>query len=611
ATLSETVATLKEQGVIPAAVDIKLEGSAGKLKDIKEALLGKGTLSSVVSSSLFMAAASIYLLMCVLFQSWKQPFIIMFSVPLATFGGFIGLAVIHAASIKDQYMPVQNLDVLTILGFVILAGVVVNNAILIVAQTNNLMKGVDDSGNTIDVLPVRQAVAEAVQSRFRPIMMSMLTSVGGMLPLVINPGSGSELYRGLGAVIVGGMLFSTFFTLILVPVMLSLSLDVFSFSARKSRIVTQVATAGLILLMSSCSTAMPEVNLTEKVEIPASWKAATALDEDTSQQWWKNFEDEQLTALILRAREKNLDIVVTLEKLKRFQAQTGVAKSHLLPRVNGVGSYNRSRFSENLKENFRSAEGVSTWSGAFAATWEIDFFARLRQGLNAAQMDVLSVSENLKYLHVVIDSEVADNYLLYRSLQERFALIEKQQKLHKDNLDFIKARHKAGTSTELDIADAQIVLANTQAESSNLKSDLLQRLNALSLLVGEVPGSLIKELGGFRPLPNFTTQAQLGLPANLLRRRPDIRAAEALVIAEAARLKVAEKEYLPKFHFNGDIGLNSSFLSKFVDSGSHRYSFGPSFEWRLLSAGQIKSEIEVQQAKLQENVEVYRKKVLT
>src|SRR5690606_19800475 len=163
----------------------------------------------------------IYLLMCVMFQSWLYPFVIMFTVPLATFGGFLGLAIVHAASVGDRYLPVQNMDVLTILGFVLLAGIVVNNAILIVAQAQNFLRNGDvgPDGEVIR-MDARRAISRSVETRVRPIMMSMLTSVGGMLPLVLMPGSGSELYRGLGAVVVGGLFLSTIFTLLLVPVML-------------------------------------------------------------------------------------------------------------------------------------------------------------------------------------------------------------------------------------------------------------------------------------------------------------------------------------------------------------------------------------------------------
>ena len=211
--VTQLIEGMKEQGAIPPGVDVNLAGSAGKLAEIKDSLLGDGTLVGIIASKLVLAIIVIYLLMVVLFQSWSYPLVIMLSVPLATFGGFLGLAVVHKLSLIDRHMPIQNLDMLTMLGFVILAGVVVNNAILIVHQALNFMNH--------EKLDPMQAVVESVRSRVRPIMMSTLTSVGGMLPLVLMPGAGSELYRGLGAVVVGGLTVSTVFTVILVPAVLS------------------------------------------------------------------------------------------------------------------------------------------------------------------------------------------------------------------------------------------------------------------------------------------------------------------------------------------------------------------------------------------------------
>jgi HAE1 family hydrophobic/amphiphilic exporter-1 len=151
------------------------------------------------------------LLMAALFESFLYPFVIMFSVPLAAVGGFLGLYLVN------QFLSPQPLDILTMLGFVILIGVVVNNAILVVHQALNFMRQ--------DNLPPREAIRESVHTRVRPIMMSTVTSVCGMLPLVFFPGAGSELYRGLGSVVVGGLTVSTVFTLFVVPTLFSLVLD--------------------------------------------------------------------------------------------------------------------------------------------------------------------------------------------------------------------------------------------------------------------------------------------------------------------------------------------------------------------------------------------------
>ncbi|MEE9297042.1 MAG: efflux RND transporter permease subunit [Phycisphaerae bacterium] len=158
-----------------------------------------------------------YLLMAALFESFLYPFVIMFSVPLAAVGGFVGLRIVHEYSLRDVTTPIQQLDLLTMLGFVILLGVVVNNAILVVHQALTNMR-------EHDMTPA-QAIVSSVETRTRPIFMSALTSIFGMLPLVLMTGAGSELYRGIGSVVVGGLLFSTMFTLFVVPALFSLALE--------------------------------------------------------------------------------------------------------------------------------------------------------------------------------------------------------------------------------------------------------------------------------------------------------------------------------------------------------------------------------------------------
>ena len=228
------VAEMRDAGEIDPAVGIDLAGSASDLDEVQEAMLGSwqgfnlASLQSIGLSRIFIALIVTYLLMAALFESWLYPFVIMFAVPLATVGGFIGLAAMHA------WNPEQQLDVLTMLGFVILIGIVVNNAILIVHQALNFMRGLGEGeGDDQGVLLAREAIRASVRSRIRPIFMTTFTSACGMLPLVLMPGSGSELYKGLGSVVVGGLVFATIFTLVVVPLLLSLVLDAQAWLASK------------------------------------------------------------------------------------------------------------------------------------------------------------------------------------------------------------------------------------------------------------------------------------------------------------------------------------------------------------------------------------------
>jgi HAE1 family hydrophobic/amphiphilic exporter-1 len=198
---AQIVQPLFDEGALEPPYNIRLSGTADDLKRTREALQWNFILALVIT----------YLLMAALFASFVYPFVIMLSLPPATAGGILGLALVNAT------IGYQPLDILTMLGFVILIGVVVNNAILIVHQTLNVLRDRQ--------IPHKEAIREAVSSRVRPIFMSVITSVFGMLPLVLFPGAGSELYRGLGSVVIGGLLVSTLFTLFLVPTFLSLAMD--------------------------------------------------------------------------------------------------------------------------------------------------------------------------------------------------------------------------------------------------------------------------------------------------------------------------------------------------------------------------------------------------
>jgi HAE1 family hydrophobic/amphiphilic exporter-1 len=197
--LQDQVIAPLEAGGLPTGVTVHLSGTADQLTQTWEAMV----------LDLALAVVIVYLVMAVLFESFVYPLIILFSVPVAAAGGIGGLAVLNLF----RYQP---LDMLTLLGFVILVGIVVNNAILLVHQTLFHLR---EDGMT----PI-EAILEATQNRLRPIFMSTLTSVFGMLPLVLFPGAGSELYRGLGSVVIGGLALSALLTLLLIPPLMGLAL---------------------------------------------------------------------------------------------------------------------------------------------------------------------------------------------------------------------------------------------------------------------------------------------------------------------------------------------------------------------------------------------------
>ncbi len=210
---ADIVAPIMERGDVAGQYQINLSGEADKLQKTWEALRWNVVLAVLIT----------YLLMAALFESWLYPFVIMFSVPLGAAGGFIGLQCLNIYLVRTG-QGVQHLDVLTMLGFVILIGTVVNNAILIVQRSLQPIR---------DGVPARQAVLESVRTRIRPIFMTTMTTILGLLPLVLLPGAGNEIYRGLGSVVLGGLLVSTVFTLVLVPTLFTLTMDARHFLLRR------------------------------------------------------------------------------------------------------------------------------------------------------------------------------------------------------------------------------------------------------------------------------------------------------------------------------------------------------------------------------------------
>ncbi|MCZ6801107.1 MAG: efflux RND transporter permease subunit [Nitrospirae bacterium] len=211
----QVILPLQESGTLGRLYTIRLSGTADDLTNTYNALKWNFLLALLLT----------YLLMAALFESFLYPFIIIFSVPLAAAGGFVGLFLVNT------FVAKQGLDVLTMLGFIILIGVVVNNAILVVHQALNFMNpagqksSLSSEAPVVSPLTIREAISASVQSRVRPILMSMLTTTFGLLPLVLSFGAGSELYRGIGSVVLGGLVLSTIFTLLVIPALFSLVME--------------------------------------------------------------------------------------------------------------------------------------------------------------------------------------------------------------------------------------------------------------------------------------------------------------------------------------------------------------------------------------------------
>jgi multidrug efflux system outer membrane protein len=359
--------------------------------------------------------------------------------------------------------------------------------------------------------------------------------------------------------------------------------------------------------------------------VPASFSEALSTTQPADQasaaqavRWWTTFNDPQLNSLIDRALQSNLDLRAAESRIRQARAQYGVTLAGEYPTVGANGSASRRRSSTALRGSssvFSGGAGrpSNLYQAGFDATWEIDVFGGVRRGIEAAENDIEATVEDRRDVLVILLSEVARTYIDYRGFARQIAIANENLKAQNETLDVTRRQFEAGlkTATELDVARAQSLVATTESQIPALDISLRQTAYSLALLLGKDPTALIKELGTFQPIPTGEmTIPRLGVPAELLRRRPDIRRAERQLAAATARIGVATADLLPKFSLTGSLGLESVRFKDISSYGSRFWSIGPSVSWPIFDAGRIRANIRIQNA-LQEQAFIrYQNSVL-
>ncbi|MBU1273922.1 MAG: efflux transporter outer membrane subunit [Proteobacteria bacterium] len=379
-------------------------------------------------------------------------------------------------------------------------------------------------------------------------------------------------------------------------------------------VVIFLAGLGLLasLVLPGCMKVGPDYK-PPKTEVPAAWQQSTdpalARREADLTKWWTVFNDPQLTVLIKRAHTGNLDFKVAVARVKEARAQLGVVLGAELPSVNVPASAVRQQTSENdLAGAGITGNNISL---GLEASWEIDLFGRVRRSVEAAQADFQASQEDRAGVMVSLYSQVAQTYLVVRTLQARISATSENIESQKGVLKLTQSRFKWGLATDLDVSQAQTVLGSSQAQLPPLKSDLNQSLNTLALLLGLSPGSLDPELTRPRPIPAPPLRVAVGVPADLMRQRPDIRRTERQLAAASARIGVATADLYPRFSLIGSLGTAATTGGNLFNGGSTVFSIGPSMSWNIFAGGSIRSQIKVEDARTEQALLTYEKTVLS
>src|ERR1035441_1256598 len=363
-----------------------------------------------------------------------------------------------------------------------------------------------------------------------------------------------------------------------------------------------------------------------KTQAPANWSEAQLGGETNAavsiMEWWKTFNDPELNSLIERALPIYHDLRIADGRLRQARALRSGVAADLGPTINGSAGYTdaqQSRHSIPFNTSGPAGAAISSnylfhtdlYDAHFDASWEIDIFGGKRRALEQANALVASVEEDRRDVLVSVLAEVARNYIEVRNFQQRLAITQKNIKAQQDAVDIARSRFSAGLSSELDAKQAEALLATTQAQVPLLETSLKHGMHRLDVLIGREPGTLLVELSQAAPIPATPPEVPVGLPSDLLRRRPDVRRAERQLAADTANVGVQTAELFPKFTLTGIAGFQSFAVSDWFTGGSKYWSAGPTVTWRILDLGHVRSQIRAAEAQAQQSMVVYEKTVLT
>lgn len=381
--------------------------------------------------------------------------------------------------------------------------------------------------------------------------------------------------------------------------------------------------------------------------------------------WWKKLNDPVLDSLISRAAQSNLDLRIATARVREARAQRNSVAAGLWPQIGLAGSYNYSGGSLNTGRDSSSGTGLGTqarntainsavqslmngqgidpaqiaantakqtlstainnrlaqdgqashrgqnmFQAGFDASWELDVFGGVRRGVEAADADIMASVENRRAVIVSLVSEVALEYVQLRGYQRRLAIAVKNIEAQRKTVELTQERLSVGFTNDLEAAQARTQLATTTSQVPALQDAIRQTMYRLSVLLGFQPGALISELEKTEAIPANPPEVPIGLPSDLLRRRPDICSAERQLAAATARIGEAIADLFPKFSLTGAFGSQSRDVRYMFDRNSLVWSVGPAVSWPIFQGGRIRANIEIQNARQEQALATYEQTVL-
>lgn len=369
---------------------------------------------------------------------------------------------------------------------------------------------------------------------------------------------------------------------------------------------------GGLLAWSGCTTVGPNYHAPQTAT-PTNWTSelqaglsGAPADTNRLAEWWTVFNDPTLSTLIERARAGNLDLRQAESRVREARAQRGITKSAVFPTLGAGASASRSIASKQAG-NGQSSDYFTT---GLDASWELDLFGGKRRALESATASWQAAEESLGDVLVSLLAEVALNYVEIRSYQQLLSITESNVLTRTETCDMTRWRHESGLTTQLDEDQARQSLASARAQIPSLRTSLEQAKYRLAVLLGQAPGAINDLLAEASPVPGTPSEVAVGMPADLLRRRPDVRAAERQLAAQTAQIGVAKARLYPNLSLSGTLGLESLEYANLYSASARAAQGLAKTAWTIFDGGSIRQNIKLQTAKQEEALSYYENTVL-
>ncbi len=355
------------------------------------------------------------------------------------------------------------------------------------------------------------------------------------------------------------------------------------------------------------------------IQPPAAWNAlagpsaaAPSVIETASADvspWWETFNDPVLNQLVHGAIQANFDVRTAAARLREARAARAAVASERYPRADARGQFQRSETSDYYFGPGMPGDITNLYDGGFDALWELDFWGRIAKQAAAADADIASAAENQRDVLVRVLAETARAYVELRGSQRRLEITRANIQVQQETVELTRQRFEAQITDQLDVERAEAQLAATQAHRPQLEQFEKQSLHQIAFLLGLSDSAPLVQNLEAQPIPSLPPRVPVGLPSEILRRRPDIRRAERDLAAAAARVEVAVADLFPRFSLTGSLGFKSTEPGDWGEMAGRFWSFGPQFSWPVLDFGRIRGNIHVQAAREEQAVIAYEKTV--